>query len=198
MKKIFTTIFMASMLLSAQAGLGLSYITLDENEEEVIHTITQDTTIEVSDYEEDFFGDGMVMSFSGYVYTTSKNLTVTIERTTLNTRDEFCLNGCFAGNGEENQVLELTISKEEESFITHFYPTEASTTLIKYTFNDGINPAIAITVKYCYLTSAVDHIVAPQYNGIIYNLLGQPMPTTNISELPAGIYVIGNKKFIKQ
>ena len=46
--------------------------------------------------------------------------------------------------------------------------------------------------------SAIENLVAPQYNGKIYNLLGQEMPATELSELPKGIYIINGKKIIKQ
>jgi hypothetical protein len=46
--------------------------------------------------------------------------------------------------------------------------------------------------------TAIEDVVAPQYNGKIYNLLGQEMPSTELSELPKGIYIINGKKIIKQ
>jgi hypothetical protein len=46
--------------------------------------------------------------------------------------------------------------------------------------------------------SAIENVVTPQYNGKIYNLLGQEMPSTELSELPKGIYIINGKKIIKQ
>lgn len=199
MKKIFTTLFLAGMMLSAHAALGLSFVTLDENEEEVITNVTKDTTIVVSNYEEDFFGDGgMIMSLNGYITTTSKTLKVTIDRPSSDIKDEFCLGGCYASNNATKQELNINISKETENFITHFYPTTDGVTTITYTFNDGVNPAIALTVQYSYMTSSVENTIAQQGNGIIYNLLGQQMQTTNLNELPKGIYIINGKKFIKQ
>jgi hypothetical protein len=38
----------------------------------------------------------------------------------------------------------------------------------------------------------------PQGNNIIYNLLGQRMPSNELSELPAGIYILNGKKYIKK
>jgi hypothetical protein len=46
--------------------------------------------------------------------------------------------------------------------------------------------------------TAVEDIVAPQYNGKIYNILGKLMPTTDLNELPTGIYIINGMKYIKQ
>jgi hypothetical protein len=70
--------------------------------------------------------------------------------------------------------------------------------VISYEFNDGVNPSITLTIKYSYLMTAVEDVVAPQHNGKIYNLLGQQMSTTDLSELPKGIYIINGKKVIKQ
>jgi hypothetical protein len=61
-----------------------------------------------------------------------------------------------------------------------------------------VNPAITLTIQYNYAMTAVENVVAPQYNGKIYNLLGQEMPSKNLNELPKGIYIINGKKFINQ
>ena len=53
MKKFLSTFFLASMMLSAYAGLGLTFVTVDENEEDIVTTITKDTTFIVTNYEED-------------------------------------------------------------------------------------------------------------------------------------------------
>ena len=198
MKKIFTTFLMASMLLTARAGMGLSISYFDENDEEVITEITKDTTIAVTEHEEDFISGKDVMSLMGYVTPANKQLKVTIERSSIPSNDQFCLGSCFQSNGELKQELSIDLFSATGDWQTHFFPTEAGTTTIAYTFNDGVNPAITLTVKYCYLTSAVEDVVAPQYNGKIYNLLGQEMPANELSELPKGIYIINGKKYIKQ
>ena len=198
MKKIFTTLFMASMLLTAHAGMGLSISYWDENDEEVITEITKDTTIVVSEYEEDWISGKMVMSLAGYVTPANKKLNVTIERSSIHSNDQFCLGSCFQSNGELKQEFSIDLFSAIGDWQTHVYPTEPGTTTIAYTFDDSVNPAITLTVKYSYLTSAVDNVVAPLHNGIIYSILGQKMPTTNLNELPAGIYIINGKKYIKQ
>lgn len=198
MKKIFTTLLMASMLLTAHAGMGLSISYWDENDEEVITEITKDTTIVVTEHEEDFISAKDVMSLMGYVTPANKQLKVTIERSSIHLNDQFCLGSCFQSNGELKQELSIDLFSATGDWQTHFYPTEAGTTTIAYTFNDGVNPAITLTVQYCYLTSAVEDVVAPQYNGIIYSILGQKMPYNDLSELPTGIYIINGKKYIKQ
>ena len=115
--------------------------------------------------------------------------------------DQFCAAGnCVPGNGELNQVCEFVVGamEMERSWFTHYTPMEAGEEVISYTFDDGVNPAITLTIKYSYLMTAVEDVVAPQYNGKIYNLLGQEMPATDLSELPSGIYIINGKKYIKQ
>ena len=189
---------MASMLLTAHAGMGLSISYWDENEEEVITEITKDTTIVVTEYEEDFISGKTMMSLSGYVTPANKKLNVTIERSTTNLNDQFCLGSCFQSNGELKQELSIELFSATGDWQIHAFPTEPGTTTITYTFNDGVNSPITMTVKYSYLTSAVENVFEPQPNGIIYSILGQQMPSQNIDELPAGIYIINGKKYIKK
>lgn len=196
MKKFLSTFFLASMMLSAYAGLGLTFVTVDENEEDIETTITKDTTIIVTNYEEDWDGNPE-MTAKGKVSSTSNKITITIKRSAEGLNDQFCLGACLQGNGEKTQVEELPLGPVNIWF-THFYPTEPSETTIAYTFDDGVNPAITLTIKYSYMMTPVDNVVAPQYNGRIYNLLGQEIPATELSELPKGIYIINGKKVIKQ
>lgn len=196
MKKFLSTFFLASMMLSAYAGLGLTFVTVDENEEDIVTTITKDTTFIVTNYEEDWDGNPE-MTAKGEVSSTSNKITVTIERSAEGLNDQFCLGACLQGNGEKTQVEELTLGPVN-IWLAHFYPTEPSETTIAYTFDDGVNPAITLTIKYSYLMTAVEDVVAPQYNGKIYNLLGQEMPVSELNELPKGIYIINGKKYIKQ
>lgn len=196
MKKFLSTFFLASMMLSAYAGLGLTFVTVDENEEDIVTTITKDTTFIVTNYEEDWDGNPE-MSAKGQVSSTSDKITVTIERSAEGLNDQFCLGACLRGNGEKTQVEELKLGPVN-IWLAHFYPTEPSETTIAYTFDDGVNPSITLTIKYSYLMTAVEDVVAPQYNGKIYNLLGQEMPVSELNELPKGIYIINGKKYIKQ
>ena len=48
MKKIFTTLLMASMLLTAHASMGLSISYWDEYDEEVITELPKHTTVVVT------------------------------------------------------------------------------------------------------------------------------------------------------
>ena len=201
MKKIFTTIFVLSAAMSMQAALHLTTEKWVEDDQ-VSTEITESTTIIVNEYEWDEDLEEATMGVTGQLYSDeSPNITVTITRQNTGILDQFCAGGsCIYGNEELTQICELTIGSMpmERQWTTHLTIAEASTTTISYSFNDGVNPMITLTVKYCYLTSAVENVVAPQYNGKIYNLLGQEMPATELSELPKGIYIINGKKYIKQ
>ena len=201
MKKILTTIFVLCTTLSMQAAL---HITVNQviNGEDVATEITKDTTLLVTEYEWDEDLGEALMEVRGQLYSDeSNNITVTITRQSEGVIDQFCAAGdCVPGNGELTQVCEFVVgtSDMQRSWFTHYTTMEAGTEVINYEFNDGVNPPITLTVKYCYLTNAVEDVVLPQYNGKIYNLLGQEMPATELSELPRGIYIINGKKYIKQ
>ena len=144
-----------------------------------------------------------LMEVKGQLYSDeSQNITVTITRQSMGIIDQLCAAGnCVPGNGELTQVCEFVVGTMEmqRSWFTHYTPIEeASNEEISYEFNDGVNPTITLTINYSYKTTAIDHVVAPQHNGKIYNLLGQEMPSTELSELPKGIYIINGKKIIKQ
>lgn len=201
MKKFLSTIFVLCIALSTQAALHLNYEKW-EGDEKVVTDVTENTTILVTDYEWDEDLEEALMEVRGQLYSDeSNNITVTITRQSTGVIDQFCSAGnCVPGNGELNQVCEFVVGAMEmqRSWYTHYTPMEAGEEVISYEFNDGVNPAITLTIKYSYLMTAVEDVVAPQYNGKIYNLLGQEMPATDLSELPNGIYIINGKKYIKQ
>jgi hypothetical protein len=201
MKKILTTIFVLCAALSMQAGLHLNYEKWVDDEKVVTH-VTENTTITITEYEWDEDLEEALMEVRGQLYSDeSQNIKVTITRQNTGVIDQFCAAGnCVPGNGELNQVCEFVVGTMamQRSWFTHYTPMEAGTEAISYEFNDGVNPAISLTIEYCYKTTAVEDVVLPQYNGKIYNLLGQEMPATDLSELPKGIYIINGKKYIKQ
>ena len=201
MKKFLSTIFVLCIALSTQAALHLNYEKW-EGDEKVVTEVTQNTTITITEYEWDEDLEEALMEVRGQLYSDeSQNITVTITRQSTGVIDQLCAAGnCVPGNGELNQVCEFVIGAMEmqRSWFTHYTPMEAGEEVISYEFNDGVNPAITLTIKYSYLMTAVEDVVAPQYNGKIYNLLGQEMPSTELSELPKGIYIINGKKYIKQ
>ena len=203
MKKIFTTFFVLCTALGLHAGLHLT-VNQVIDDEEVSTEITQNTTITVSEYEWDEDMEEATMGISGTLYSDeTENITVTITRQNTGIIDQLCAAGnCIFGNEELTQVCEFTVGTAafQRSWYTHYTPIEAGTEPIVYVFNDGINPALTLTVKYSYKdeNTAVDNVVMRPIDNIIYNLLGQRMPTTNWEELSAGIYIINGKKYIKQ
>ena len=201
MKKFLSTIFVLCIALSTQAALHLNYEKW-EGDETVVTEVTQNTTITITEYDWDEDLEEALMEVRGQLYSDeSQNITVTITRQSTGVIDQFCAAGnCVPGNGELNQVCEFVVGAMEmqRSWFTHYTPMEAGEEVISYEFNDGVNPAITLTIKYSYLMTAVEDVVAPQYNGKIYNLLGQEMPVSELNELPKGIYIINGKKYIKQ
>lgn len=201
MKKFLSTIFVLCIALSTQAALHLNYEKW-EGDEKVVTEVTENTTITVTEYEWDEDLEEALMEVRGQLYSDeSENITVTITRQSMGIIDQLCAAGnCVPGNGELTQVCEFVVGTMEmqRSWFTHYTPIEASNEEISYEFNDGVNPAITLTIKYSYLMTAVEDVVAPQYNGKIYNLLGQEMPVSELNELPKGIYIINGKKYIKQ
>ena len=201
MKKFLSTIIVLCIALSTQAALHLNYERW-VGDEKVVTDVTENTTILVTDYEWDEDLEEALMEVRGQLYSDeSQNITVTITRQSTGVIDQFCAAGnCVPGNGELTQVCEFVVGTMEmqRSWFTHYTPMEAGNEEISYEFNDGVNPSITLTIKYSYLMTALEQVVAPQYNGKIYNILGQLMPATELSELPKGIYIINGKKYIKQ
>lgn len=201
MKKILSTIIVLCAALGMQAGLHLNYEKW-EGDEKVVTNVTENTTISVTEYEWDEDLEEALMEVRGQLYSDeSQNIKVTITRQNTGVIDQFCAAGnCVPGNGELNQVCEFVVGAMEmqRSWFTHYTPMEAGEEVISYEFNDGVNPTITLTIKYSYLMTSVEDIVAPQYNGKIYNLLGQEMHASSLSELPKGIYIINGKKYIQQ
>ena len=201
MKKILTTVIVLCAALGMQAGLHLSYEKW-EGDEKVVTEVTQNTTITVTEYEWDEDLEEALMEVKGQLYSDeSQNIKVTITRQNTGVIDQFCAAGnCVPGNGKLTQVCEFVVgtSAMQRSWFTHYTPVEEKTEVISYEFNDGVNPSITLTIQYSYKTTAVEDVEIRPTSNVIYNLLGQKMPTTEISELPKGIYIINGKKFIKQ
>lgn len=201
MKKIFTTIFVCCAALSMHASFHLTVEKWEE--EDLIETsISKDTTIVITDYEYDEDLEEATMGIEGIMYSDeSENITVTITRSATGIIDQFCAAGnCVPGNEELTQELTFTISSMEtmRRWFTHYTPIAAGKETIAYAFNDGVNPVITLTVEYLYSETAVENVEVRPTHNIIYNLLGQQMPSKNLSDLPKGIYIINGKKYIKQ
>ena len=203
MKKIYTTILLLGMAISMSASF---HLTIEKwVEDDLVSTnITKDTTIVVSEYEYDEDLEEATMGVEGVMYSDdTENITVTITRSATGIFDQFCAAGnCVPGNSELTQELNFTVGtlSSMRRWFTHYTVYEAGTETIAYTFDDGINPTLTLTVKYSYKdeNTAVEDVVVRPTDNAIYNLLGQRMPTNELSELPAGIYIVNGKKIIKQ
>ena len=201
MKKILTTLIVLCAALGMQAGLHVNYEKW-VGDEQVITDVTGNTTILVTEYEWDEDLEEALMEVKGQLYSDeSQNIKVTITRQNIGVIDQFCAAGnCVPGNGDLKQVCEFVVGSMpmQRSWFTHYTPLKAGNEVISYEFNDGVNPSITLTIKYSYMMTAVEDVEIKPVSNVIYNLLGQKMPTTNISELPKGIYIINGKKYIKQ
>ena len=203
MKKIYTTILLLGMAISMSASF---HLTIEKwVEDDLVSTdITKDTTIIVSEYEYDEDLEEATMGVEGVMYSDdTENITVSITRSATGIFDQFCAAGnCVPGNSELTQELNFTVGtlSSMRRWFTHYTVYEAGTETIAYTFDDGINPTLTLTVKYSYNdeNTALEDIVVRPTDNAIYNLLGQRMPTNELSELPAGIYIVNGKKIIKQ
>lgn len=203
MKKIYTTILLLGMAISMSASF---HLTIEKwVEDDLVSTdITKDTTIVVSEYEYDEDLEEATMGVEGVMYSDdTEKITVSITRSATGIFDQFCAAGnCVPGNSELTQELNFTVGtlSSMRRWFTHYTVYEAGTETIAYTFDDGINPTLTLTVKYSYNdeNTAVEDVVVRPTDNAIYNLLGQRMPTNELSELPAGIYIVNGKKIIKQ
>lgn len=203
MKKIYTTILLLGMAISMSASF---HLTIEKwVEDDLVSTdITKDTTIIVSEYEYDEDLEEATMGVEGVMYSDeTQDITVSITRSATGIFDQFCAAGnCVPGNSELTQELNFTVGalSSMRRWFTHYTVYEAGTETIAYTFDDGINPTLTLTVKYSYNdeNTAVEDVVVRPTDNAIYNLLGQRMPTNELSELPAGIYIVNGKKIIKQ
>lgn len=203
MKKIYTTILLLGMAISMSASF---HLTIEKwVEDDLVSTdITKDTTIVVSEYEYDEDLEEATMGVEGVMYSDdTQDITVSITRSATGIFDQFCAAGnCVPGNSELTQELNFTVGtlSSMRRWFTHYTVYEAGTETIAYTFDDGINPTLTLTVKYSYNDedTAVEDVVVRPTDNAIYNLLGQRMPTNELSELPTGIYIVNGKKIIKQ
>ena len=203
MKKFYTTFIILGMAVAMHASFHLS-IEQWVGDDLVSIDITKDTTLIITEYEYDEDLEEATMGVEGVMYSDeSQQITVSITRSAKGIFDQFCAAGnCVPGNGELTQEIYFSIgsSPAMRRWFTHYTVYEAGTETIVYSFDDGINPALTLTVKYSYEDedTAIDNVVVLPTNNIIYNLLGQRMPTTNWEDLSAGIYIINGKKYIKQ
>ena len=201
MKKIFTALCVLCVAMTAQASL---HLTIDQwvEDDQVSIAITKDTTIVVTEFEYDEDMDEATMEVRGKMYSDdSDSIWVKVTRSTDGIIDQLCAaNNCVPGNGEKIQELEFKIGTldSERTWFAHYTAQVVGVETIVYTFSDGVNPTVTLTVEYNYAGTAVENVVVDGTKGMIYNLLGQRMSANDLSELPKGIYIINGKKYIKQ
>lgn len=201
MKKIFTALCVLCVAMTAQASL---HLTIDQwvEDDQVSIAITKDTTIVVTEFEYDEDMDEATMEVRGKMYSDdSDSIWVKVTRSTDGIIDQLCAaNNCVPGNGEKIQELAFKIGSldSERTWFAHYTAQVVGAETIVYTFSDGVNPSVTLTVEYNYAGTAVENVVVDGTKGMIYNLLGQRMSANDLSELPKGIYIINGKKYIKQ
>ena len=201
MKKIFTVLCVLCVAMTAQASL---HLTIDQwvEDDQVSIAITKDTTIVVTELEYDEDMDEATMEVRGKMYSDdSDSIWVKVTRSTDGIIDQLCAaNNCVPGNGEKIQELAFKIGSldSERTWFAHYTAQVVGVETIVYTFSDGVNPSVTLTVEYNYAGTAVENVVVDGTKGMIYNLLGQRMSANDLSELPKGIYIINGKKYIKQ
>ena len=153
MKKIYTTILLLGMAISMSASF---HLTIEKwVEDDLVSTdVTKDTTIVVSEYEYDEDLEEATMGVEGVMYSDdTQDITVSITRSATGIFDQFCAAGnCVPGNSELTQELNFTVGtlSSMRRWFTHYTVYEAGTETIAYTFDDGINPTLTLTVKYSY------------------------------------------------
>lgn len=112
-----------------------------------IGEITHDTTITITDIEENIFtgkpqmGIDGVLAFDGTLY-------VDIQREDTNVDDQFCCaDKCINSDGERIQQLDFNV-KGISSWFTHLTPEETKDYTITYTFNSHSTKPLRLTVVY--------------------------------------------------
>ncbi|MGN1240205.1 MAG: hypothetical protein ACI4TV_04955 [Paludibacteraceae bacterium] len=195
MKKLFTSVLCMTMAIASHASLN---VFINQAGDEGA-TLTEDTKITITEFVEEF-GE-ITTEVSGNVNSNeSNNLKVTIHRSDTVYFDSFCSGvNCIPTNNLFTQEIGFTVSNPTESVIRiHYNPIEEGTETISYTFSDGVNKDITLTVDYVYSATAFTQTeVNPTAKGI-FTILGQRIAATSLDELPKGIYIVNGKKVVKQ
>lgn len=193
MKKFF--LFLTTLLITSatQAALHVYAFPIDS-------TLTEDTYMRCSEFEEDTFGDISAEVRLRVFSDDATHITVKINRSNTLFSDNFCAGiKCMGSNEELEQLIEYDIaSVEQREVVIHCYAYEEGAETISYTFSDGVNPEITLTIEFVYQATALEQTeVTPTAKGI-YTVLGQRVVATSIDELPKGIYIVNGKKVVKQ
>lgn len=195
MKKILTSLLCFMMAIASHASL---HVFINEIGEEGA-SLTEDTKITITDFKEEF-GDIAMLVTGNMKSDETQNIKVTIHRSDTTYFDSFCSGAkCVSAEKQFTQEINFTVSTISEGVITiHYEPLEEGTETISYTFSDGINKAVTLTVDFVYQSTALEQTeLNPTAKGI-YTILGQRIVATSIEELPKGIYIVNGKKVVKQ
>ena len=188
MKKIFTIIATALLCATNANALLVSvqgHGELDEN----------GMSLTIEEGKEDPLSGKYEMGLEGSVSTTSGTLNVTITRSETGITDQFCCAGqCTFGNKETTEDLSFNC-KEKLSWYIHYSPTPGSDVTITYVFTDGTESQ-TLTVRYIRKSQGIDNISADQ-TAPVYTIDGTKVGNARLSELPAGLYIHGNNKYLK-
>ena len=111
--------------------------------------ISKDTTIDISEYEEDPLTGAQVMEIRGFVRNVN-GFRVTVTRSEAGLKDELCAGiQCVPGDGEKKQDFDykLPSGQTEADWYAHFTPAKEGTYTIAYQFQN-YNRSITLTVNY--------------------------------------------------
>jgi hypothetical protein len=126
-------------------------------EEGIYIILTGNTEIYTDFFEYDSYFNECTMEVAWlFKSNESIDIDITIERSE-SINDQFIYGGgCVVGNGELTQVIKQRITnygfRFEHLYRSHIsFPKDSSKNLtIKYTFNDGVNQPILLTIHYVY------------------------------------------------
>ena len=188
MKKIFTII--ATALLCAMNANALlvsvqGHGELDEN----------GMSLTIEEGKEDPLSGKYEMGLEGSVSTTSGTLNVTITRSETGITDQFCCGHCTFGNEETSEELSFECGDKIQSWYVHYSPAPDSDVTITYVFTDGTESQ-TLTVRYIRKSQGIENIEADQ-TVPVYTIDGTKVGNARVSELPAGLYIHGNNKYLK-
>lgn len=188
MKKIAT--LAATLLLTQIASAGL-IVSVNEHGE-----ITEEgMEITLTEAEEDPLSGELLMNVQGNILCNAL-LTVTITRSATGLVDEFCCaDQCAMGNGELEEIR--AYGSGMASWFIHYTPADNSDETIRYVFSDGTDSR-TLVVRFVYGTQDLESTAADSQRQGVYTLTGTRIQTeTDLTALPAGIYITPSKKIIK-
>ena len=195
MKKFF--LFLTTLMLATTVSAKLNVYAYP-----IDSFLVGDTNMEIKEFHKYVITGKMQAEVLLRAYSDESNhLIVTIQRSDTTFIDEFCAGSlCRPSNKDFTQVVEYdVIDKVADSEIQiHYSPTEEGTETVSYTFSDGVNPDITLSIDFVYQATALEQTeINPTAKGI-YTILGQRIAATSLDELPKGIYIVNGKKVVKQ